>query len=204
MSIPIRMRGIRLSNLKSTAGNKKAFDAANDFVNNASDYIKQGRGILLMGPPGTGKTALLCATLNEVSAKMKESPKDFIKYSNNMYNFETKDIEFESTFEFLRSRRKQMEKKDVETLADLKMRAVGIIGLDDLGAEYSTEWAKAEIAELIDLIYRNEISLFASTNCDEKVLTEQIGERSVDRLREMCVWRAVTCPSWRGQATDGK
>ena len=195
--IPDRFRGIFFSGIEVNDGNRAAVESMKNFVSDPKSFTRKGKGVLLLGEPGTGKTALMCAALNEIrDANIKGRRADQF--------FETTGFTFETVEYFIDTKRRAMKFDDVDTLMDVSRRDKDIIALDDIGAEHSTEWGKSAISNLIDYLYRERFSLFASTNCGEAALTEQIGERSVDRLREMCVWRPLTCPSWRGQSDNGK
>jgi len=72
-----------------------------------------------------------------------------------------------------------------------------VLALDDMGAEKPTEWVNERLFEIIDYRYNEYLPVIASTNATPAELKTQIGERSFDRLREMCVFVAVTAKSQR-------
>jgi DNA replication protein DnaC len=75
-----------------------------------------------------------------------------------------------------------------ESYLDLfgQLTSVDLLHLDDLGSENRTEWVLEQLYALINERYEAERSLVVTTNLTAEQLEEQIGERVVSRLVEMC------------------
>ena len=62
-----------------------------------------------------------------------------------------------------------------------------LLHLDDLGAEKRTEWVLEQLYSIVNERWQDQRSLVVTTNATEGELKEQVGERIVSRLSEMCV-----------------
>ena len=80
------------------------------------------------------------------------------------------------------------------------LKTVELLVLDDLGAEKSSEWTKSVLFEIIDYRYNEMLPILITTNCPPKELKAKIGDRSYDRIREMCALVPVTAESQRKTA----
>jgi DNA replication protein DnaC len=58
--------------------------------------------------------------------------------------------------------------------------------IDDVGAERSTDWVLEELYSIVNARYEDQRSMLITTNLDRGDLCEQITERTVSRLAEMC------------------
>ena len=75
-----------------------------------------------------------------------------------------------------------------QSYADLfeRLSTVDLLHIDDLGAENRTEWVLEQLYALVNERYEAQRSLVVTTNLEDDELEEQIGERVVSRLVEMC------------------
>jgi DNA replication protein DnaC len=68
-----------------------------------------------------------------------------------------------------------------------RLTAVDLLHLDDLGAERATDWGLEELYSIVNARYEDNRSMVITTNLDDRqALSEQISERTVSRLTEMC------------------
>ncbi len=67
-----------------------------------------------------------------------------------------------------------------------RLVSVDLLHLDDLGAENRTEWVLEQLYSIIDRRYSDQRSIVVTTNLEEPELYEQLGERIVSRLTEIC------------------
>lgn len=88
-----------------------------------------------------------------------------------------------------------------------RAQTVPVLLLDDLGSERSTEWARSELATLVDRRYTNRLPTVVTTNYDGATLgarlggdDRQEGHRIVSRLAESAVVIRMTGESYRKQA----
>jgi DNA replication protein DnaC len=67
-----------------------------------------------------------------------------------------------------------------------RLATVDLLHLDDVGAESSTDWVLEQLYSIVNTRYEEERSLVVTTNLDPEQLAEQIGERTVSRIIEIC------------------
>lgn len=147
-------------------------------------------GLLLVGPPGTGKTHLLRALTHALYARrVPVLGTDTISLLDTIKSTFGGDHPAGSESELFRV-----------------MRRAPLVILDDLGAERATDWTVDRLYALLDARYEALLPLVAATNWDLETLAERIGPRLVSRLTEMCViqrlagddYRRRNAPSGRG------
>ena len=68
-----------------------------------------------------------------------------------------------------------------------RLTAVDLLHIDDVGAERTNEWVLEVLYSIIDARYSEQRSVVITTNSmNREELCEQITERTVSRLTEMC------------------
>ena len=67
-----------------------------------------------------------------------------------------------------------------------RLTAVDLLHIDDLGAEKTTEWVLEQLYSIVNARYEEQRAIVVTTNLMPDELAEQIGERTVSRLVEMC------------------
>jgi len=142
--------------------NKESFEKCKNYASGLTRHSKTG--LLLCGPTGTGKTHLAVAILREAVKKGLHST-------------------FVYTPELI-AEAKQEIKTGVNRIAG-KVANTYFLVLDDLGAEYSTEWVLETLRRLIDQRSRDGKPTVITTNLRTDQL-EMIDERIFSRLKGMC------------------
>ncbi|QNB46838.1 hypothetical protein BR63_11270 [Thermanaerosceptrum fracticalcis] len=163
-----------LDSYKVHAGNKQAYEVCVEYAKRLNPFVKDG--ILLYGSVGTGKTHLAVGILKTafhrgLTGVLVKVP-DLLEEIRRGYNGEYSPLEG-------------------------KVRNIFLVILDDLGAEKVTDWVREKLYSIIDHRYENEKPLIITTNCPPSELTERIGVRTADRLREMCKIVEVQGKSYR-------
>lgn len=146
--------------------NEKVTQAMRNYVDNFPELKKQGKGLLLYGQCGTGKTYAACEVANALIDK---------GYSVLVTNFARVLNELQATFE------KQ------EYLDSINSNSLLI--LDDLGIERDTPFAREQVYNVIDARYRAGLPMIITTNLtmDKIKATQDIGNmRIYDRILEKC------------------
>src|SRR5205085_10965945 len=62
-----------------------------------------------------------------------------------------------------------------------------LLHLDDVGAENTTPWVLEELYSIVNVRYEEQRSIIYTTNLEREPLRDQIGQRTVSRLAEMCL-----------------
>jgi DNA replication protein DnaC len=160
--------------------NKAAYRIATEYAKRINPFLKDG--LLFYGPVGTGKTHLAAGILKVAFNRGLDgvliSVPDLLNQIRKGYNGEENTIED-------------------------KVRDKFLVILDDLGAENLTDWVRERLFMLINHRYEHQKPLIITTNCTPAELTERIGVRTTDRIREMCKTVQINGKSKRGQ-NNGK
>jgi len=160
--------------------NAKLSDAMQNYVKNFTDFRKDGKGLLLHGTVGTGKTYFSACIAN---ALIDEG------YTVLMTNFArlTNQIQgmFDGKQEFIDS-----------------LNRYSLLIIDDLGAERKSEFMQEMVFNIIDSRYRSGLPFIITTNLttDEIKKPQEIGySRIYDRILERCFPVEVSGVSRRRQ-----
>lgn len=117
---------------------------------------------------GTGKTRLSCSILTSIKLKHEIS------------------IRFISVPDYLYKLRNSYRENTVDATSMVReLMDVGLLCLDDLGAEKRSEWTDQELYYLIDSRYRKGLKTIITSNNDITGLSED--SRLSDRIREICI-----------------
>jgi DNA replication protein DnaC len=160
--------------------NEKISNAMRNYVKNFTDFKKDGKGLLLYGSVGTGKTYFAACIAN---ALIDEG------YSVLMTNFARLTNSIQGTFdgknEFIDS-----------------LQRYTLLIIDDLGAERKSEYMQETVFNIIDARYRSGLPFIITTNltAEEIKKPQEVGySRIYDRILERCFPVAVTGESRRRQ-----
>jgi DNA replication protein DnaC len=143
----------------------------------ANNLREQGRGLLLGGLPGVGKTHLAVAVLKQV---MNSSPARGLFY-------DTRDLlrVIRSTYD------PSIRTTELEVLRPVM--TADLLVLDDLGAEKTSEWVEETMNLIVNTRYNERRLTIFTTNyvdipddTDPNALICRIGFRMRSRLHEMC------------------
>jgi DNA replication protein DnaC len=142
--------------------------AVRRYADSIDERLDAGRGLWFMGPVGTGKTTLaMLVSKAAISAGRSVA----------IYSLPRLLNEIRETHRF--------ERSHVDLLD--RLTAVDLLHIDDVGAERSTDWVLEELYSIVNARYQDGRSVVITTNImDRDALCEQITERTVSRLTEMC------------------
>lgn len=145
----------------------KLTNAMRAYVENFSTLRKNGKGLLLYGDVGTGKTFLAACVVNALLDR---------GYPCLMTNFSR-----------LANHIAGMWEGKQEYIDSLSMFA--LVAIDDLGVERDTEYMNENVTTIIDSLYRANVPMIITSNYTPKQLTEtkEIRKKRVfDRMLECC------------------
>ena len=147
-------------------GNEKLTNMAKRYVNHFDAFCRDGKGLLLYGGVGTGKTYIACMIANALIDK---------GYPVLVTNFARVLSTLQGTFD-------KQEYLDSLNQFDLLI-------IDDLGIERDTGYAKEQIFNIVDSRYRSGKPMIITTNLSmQKLATESdlADKRVYDRILERC------------------
>ena len=142
--------------------------AMRKYVDNFSDMKKNGKGLILYGDVGTGKTFYAACVANAVIEK---------GYSALMTNFA----------EIINA---MQEKFDGKQAYMSRLAEYGLLVIDDLGIERETSFMREQVYNIIDTRYRSGNPLIITTNLSLQEMmsdTDISKKRIYDRILEMCL-----------------
>lgn len=147
--------------------NPKMTQAMKNYVEHFDTFKEEGRGLMLFGTTGTGKTYLAACAANALINKGIPCLVTNIKRIKN---------ELQDRFE---GRQRYLD----------NLNSFPLLVLDDLGAESKTDYVQDIVYEVIDSRYRANLPIIITTNLtrEELLNPESIKQQRIySRLFEMC------------------
>lgn len=152
---------------------------------------KERNGIFMVGGYGTGKTHLAAAIANQLM--QGGTP-----------------VICMTMIDLLARIRETYDKSGAGTEAQvMRLYAdVPLLIIDDLGSEQPTEWGSTTIFSIVNARYEAYMPTIVTSNCGADELVQRMtprdasdrnAQKTVDRLREMCVAVQMDWPSWRSK-----
>lgn len=146
--------------------NADAYEVVKQYSDNLKSNIEAGKGLILRGPAGTGKTSIAVSLLKEVIALGKSCMM----------------ISMPNLLDTMLS----LSKGDNVAFMNYeqKLCSIPLLLLDDFGAEYSkSEWVATKVDSIIIDRYNNMRSIILTTNYSENWTKDHYSQRIYDRLR---------------------
>lgn len=179
--IPERYRGVSferppVSDMARDMRARHVVGTVRAFVDDLDENLAAGRGLWLMGGPGTGKTTLGMLVAKAALAAGK-----------------TAGVYFAPKL-LTRIRMTYQAASDQDGYGPFfeRLTSLDLLYIDDLGAERHTDWVVEQLYALVNERYEARRSVLVTSNAARDVdqglraLEEQIGARTVSRLIEIC------------------
>lgn len=139
------------------------------YTRSIDDQLAAGRGLWFEGDTGTGKTTLAMLVSKAALAA---------GHSVAIYSMPRLLAEIRNTFDA------DSDSSYAQLFA--KLTAVDLLHLDDVGAEQQTEWVLEQLYAIVNERYEDGKAVMITTNLHGQQLIDQIGQRTVSRLMEIC------------------
>lgn len=148
--------------------NEKLSDAMQNYTNKFREFSHMGKGLLLFGTVGTGKTYYAACIANSLIDK---------GYTVLMTNFARLTNKIQGMYEG--------KQEYIDSLNDFDLLII-----DDLGAERKSEFMQEMVFNIIDSRYRSGLPFIITTNltADEIKKPQEVSFRRIyDRILERCI-----------------
>lgn len=154
-----------LKGYRRVPGTEKAFETVKKYLLNRKENFLAGRGLILMGAVGCGKTHLGCAVLNCALEDGYRAAYWNVPQQLEMMMYGHAD------------EAEQVRILDKALLADVLL-------LDDLGAEKASAWTQKELVVILDERYRENKPTIITSNLmlTDGELRTTCGDRAYSRL----------------------
>lgn len=187
--IPVRYRCAVPASIQPLSPSAKSLRAAvQAYTGDLRARYEAGSGLVLIGPPGLGKTLALAAIINE-ACKVYRGP----VYATWTDALAAMKAGFGGA------------KDDPRREAVERLRDAPFLALDEIaGVREASDFDHGELFGLIDYRYREELPTLVAANATAAQFPGLVGERVADRLQETGPQLVLTGSSQRGKAViDG-
>jgi DNA replication protein DnaC len=167
--IPRKYRGVSFDRPPVTEIAAPVTMAVKRYVGRIDEQLDAGRGLWFVGSVGTGKTTLAMLVARHAIEAGR---------SVAIYSLPRLLAQIRTTFD------DDASNSYVELLD--RLTAVDLLQIDDVGAEKTSPWVLEQLYAIVNARYEDERSMVITTNLERDALADQINERTVSRLEEMC------------------
>jgi DNA replication protein DnaC len=174
--IPDRYRGVSFDReplISIERVNPGIVREVRQYVRTIRDQLDAGRGMWFTGDIGTGKTTLAML----ISKSAMEADRTVAIYS------------LPRLLGLLRATFQDDSSYSLNELID-RLCSVDLLHVDDVGAEQTSPWVLEQLYTIVNTRYEDGKAILLTTNLvtqeGDDALCEQIGDRTVSRIYEMC------------------
>lgn len=167
--IPPRFRNRTFENFHATTGAQRmVLERSKRYADNFPRALQAGASLALIGEVGAGKTHLACAIAGQVIRQHGRS------------------VYFTGVYDMILRVKDSFRKDSQESEASItrELLKVDLLILDEIGAQFGTDFEKVFINNVINSRYGACRPTIILSNLNESLLTEYLGTRVLDRLRE--------------------
>jgi DNA replication protein DnaC len=165
----------------TTKDQRRVLQACREFADN---FKREGGGLWLIGPPGTGKTHLGSAIVRTLIEQHATAAR------------------IASAREIVRRLRDTWRRGAEETEAAVieEYGWLSLLVVDEVGAGFGSEAEQVQLFDTVDMRYVLKRPTILLSNLNQPMLRTALGDRSYDRLREGATVLVLNWPSHRGAA----
>ena len=167
--IPRKYKGVSFDRPPVTEIAPPIVRAVQRYVRRIDEQLDAGRGMWLFGDVGTGKTTLAMLISKAALEAGRSVAIDSLPRLRAASRMPVDDA----------SQRSYVELID-------RLAGVDLLHVDDVGAEKTSPWVLEQLYAIVNARYEEERAIVITTNLERDPLAEQITERTVSRLEEMC------------------
>lgn len=178
-AIPARFVGKGFENFHAdTDAKRAALTIVRDYAETFDRNAQAGKGLILSGKPGTGKSHLAGAVLQSQLGR---------------------DVLYATCMDVIRmvreTWRKDSDRSERQVLSYLG--GLDLLVIDEMGVQYGTDGEQTILFDVLDRRYREVKPTILLTNQDAEGLKAYLGERTYDRIRETSRFVAFGWESYR-------
>ena len=202
-----------LETFRPRTGQKEAADAARDFIlRHINKYKIQEtdergketnsfnfKGLLVIGSTGCGKTHLAVAIANAIIRDADISDEDAEKAGRlGITQYTANPVKFTNVVTLLQTVKASFSRNDISSEEIIRpFQTTGVLILDDLGAEKTSEWTQERIYEIVEYRNNHKKPMIITSNLKPADLQTWLGDRTYDRVRETCKLVIITAGGQR-------
>lgn len=166
--IPLRFQDRTFDGYEATTHEQqRVLKICRAYAERFDDRLSNGGGLVMCGNPGTGKTHLACAIANHIAQKGRTTL-------------------FMTVMEAVRRVKQTWGRKDGESEADAirRLQWPDLLILDEVGVQFGSTAEEIILFEVINGRYNELRPTILISNLSADSLSEYLGERVIDRMRE--------------------
>jgi len=182
--VPARFLGDFRAFKASTPGQMKALSFVRSYVEDFSDAYRNGRGLVLLGLPGTGKTMLALAAVQAL--------------------LDHWNVRYLTCLELVSEVRAGWGRKPASGEGDAtrQLASLDLLVIDEVSATFGSNSEKTIVFDVIDRRYREMLPTIIVTNEDADGVKACLGDRAFDRIVQTSRWVVFDWDSYRKPGRD--
>jgi DNA replication protein DnaC len=191
--VPKRFVDKSFDNYNAEQGSPDVLDYVRQWWDNYAINSARGEGLYLFGGPGSGKTHIAVATLNEV-----------IVHHNACGFFITAEKFVEASYDEMKNDDELPDIYGEPFLLKYINSVYEILVLDNLGGERLTDFTKQVITSMLNSRYENQLITIITSEIPPKKLDSIYGPRLASILAECCLSVPFLGSDYRKRELNGE